>query len=453
MASRFGLSEEQEQVLAEILNADGADFATLVRVARLDPSEDFRGADLRDVDFGRSDLEGYDFSGADLSGCRFDRAALKGAIFADNRDEGTVWPKPPSERQPSRAVLRATTEFELQPFQLDAMSSIVAALEQGVARPVVLMPPGTGRTMLLEALLAELDMRDMLGVALVYASTQNAVQQLQHRFSHRFGSNAVASWPSKDMFVPFDARLIVAGVSSLRMEAYSATRPFDDVSHIIIFDRPPSSSRLRFLQAQYPGVQIICFADARPMSEMHRHLILDEGRIVFDLSYPQAVNAELLEPSAIRSYRSPGSVEGAEEEEMGRIVSEVFEVVRSMPNGAVGGIVCSNTASVRELARQLQDGADNDRHSNSGIQRVVQHTSPSADESLVQAALDLPGTVLLINDIVASKFDWAVLDYVIVFARLKSPEHLAFPRRRRGRNRQLQVIDFKDNFHWMGASH
>ncbi|TAT84822.1 pentapeptide repeat-containing protein [Rhizobium ruizarguesonis] len=450
MANRFGLSDEQERVLAELLKADGADFSALVGIAGLDPSADFRGADLRGVDFGRSDLGGYDFSNADVSGCRFDRAGLKGAIFANNRDEGTVWPRPPSERQPSRAVLRATTDFVLYPLQREAMSAVVAALEQGIMRPVVLMPPSTGRTMLLEALLSELDAREMLDVALVYAPTQIAVDQLRQRFSYRFGSDAVASSNSKEM-VPTDARLIVANISSIRSDdlEYPPTRGFSGVTHIFVLDCVMTSLRERFLQSQYPGVKIVSFAKSSPPPEVRRKSIIKEGEIVFNLTYSQAVSAELMEPAAIHSYRSPGTVEYAEEDELGQIVSEVLEVVRSMPSGAVGGIVCSNTASVRKLARELNDGIDNHSRNHSGIQRVVQHTSRSADESLVRAALDLPGTVLVMNDAVASDFDWAVLSYAIVLTRLRSPEHLAFTRRGRGNRQRLQVIDFMQNFNWM----
>ncbi|AMS43248.1 DEAD/DEAH box helicase [Aminobacter aminovorans] len=454
MANRFGLNEEQERVLDEILKGDGADFSALVRIAGLDPLVDFRGADLRGVDFGRSDLEGYDFSDADLSGCRFDRARLRGAIFANNREDGTVWPRPPSKRRSSRAVLRATTNFELHPFHHEAMSSIIGALEQGVERPVVLMPLGTGRTVLLEALLSELDNRDMLGVALVYASTQVAVEQLRQHFSQRFGSDAVAGSNSKEMLVPSDARLIVAASSSLRADAsrYSLSRTFGGVSHIFIFDGAMTSSRLRYLQSQYLGVQIVIFANSLPTAEVHRTSAIEEGEIVFDLSYSQAVDAGLLEPAAIHGYRSLGSVEHANEEEMQSIVFEVLGVVHSMHPDAVGGVVCRSTDSVRKLARELHKCMEDHGRGYAGIQRVVQHTSPSADESLVRAALDLPGTLLLMNDVVASDFDWTVLDYAIVLTRLRSPERLAFTRRRQGRTQRLQVIDYMQNFDRMASS-
>jgi hypothetical protein len=451
MANSLGLNDDQESVLAEIIKADGADFSVLVSVAGLDPSVDFRAADLRGVDFGHSDLDGFDFSDADLSGCRFDRANLKGAIFMNNRDEGTVWPRPPSERRPSRAVLRATTDYVLRSYQSEALSTIVAALIQGIERPVVLMPPGTGRAILLEALLSELDKREMLGVALVYAPTQSSVEQLRHRFSHSFGSDAVARSKFKDTEAPFDARVIVAGISSLRTETsqYSPTLTFSDVTHIFIFDSVPTSSRLHDLTSRYPGVQIVSFPVSRLTAEVNRAQLIQGGEIVFELTYRQAVREELLEPAEIHDYPSPGSVEHAEDEEMRLIVSELLEVLRRMPVDAVGGIVCRNRASVQKLARALHDASGDHPRSRTGIQRVVQHTSPSADESLVRAALDLPGTVLLMNDVVASGFDWAVLDYAIVLARLRSPEHLAFVRRRPGRKQGLQVIDYMQNFDWI----
>lgn len=451
MTNSFGLSEKQERVLTDIMKADGSNFSVLVSVAGLDPSVDFVGADLRGVDFGRSNLEGYNFSDADLSGCRFDRARLKGAIFARNRDYDTVWPEPPSERRPYRAVLRATADFVLRPFQSEAVSYIVSALEFGVLRPVVLMPLGTGRTMVLEALLLELDKRDMLGVALVYAPSLAASEQLRQRFSQRFGSDAVIGLNSKQMLASSYARLIVAGINSLRTDKSKSppTRTYDGITHIIVFDGALSSARLRYLQSLYPGVQIVGFADTEPTARKHRTPLVTEGEIVFKLSYNEAVRAQLLEPAEIHACQWPGGMVHDEEHEIGLVVPELLEVVRSMPNGAVGGIVCQNVAIAQKLARDLHDGIDNHRESDSGIQRVVQHTSLSADESLVLAALDLPGTVLVMNDLVASNFDWAVLDYAIVMTRLRSPEHLAFVRRKPGRERGLKIVDYKQNFGWV----
>lgn len=448
MANSFDLDHEQKDVLADILKRDGADFSVLVGVAGLDPSVDFRGADLRDVDFGHSDLDGYDFSDADLRGCRFDRARLKGAIFANNRDEGIVWPRPHSDRGSARPVLRATTDFELRPFQREAISTIVAALEQGLERPTVLMPPGTGRTMLLEALLSELGNRDMVGVALVFTPSKAVVEQLRHRFSDIFGPDAVAS----SIQAPPHARLIVAHLPSRDPGAARRShyiRSFDEVSHIFILDGALSPRVLHDVQSHYPGVPIVIFGDPSVRKKTRRISLKQEGEIVFSLSYDQAVSDGVLELAEIHNYGSPYSMEDTEKEEVKYAVSQVLDVVSSVPRGATVGVVCRNIDKVREMASGLNDGIDLHRSGHNGIQRVVQHTSPSADKSLVQAALDLPGTLLLMTDSVASDFDWAVLDYVIVLTRLRSPERLAYCPHRRDRQDRLQVIDCMYNFEWM----
>lgn len=448
MANSFDLSHEQKDVLADILKQDGADFSVLVGVAGLDPSVDFRGADLRDVDFGYSDLDGYDFSDADLRGCRFDRARIKGAIFANNRDEDTVWPRSHSDRGSARPVLRATTDFELRSFQRDAISTIVAALERGVERPIVLMPPGTGRTFLLEALLSELGNRDMVGVALIFTPTKAVVEYLRHRFSDSFGPDAVAS----SIQTPPHARLIVAHLPSRDPGAARRSyyiRSFNEVSHIFILDGALSPRVLHNVQSHYPGVPIVIFGDPSVTEKTRRMSLNQEGEIVFSLSYNQAVSDGFLDLAKIHNHGSRYSVENSEKKDVEYMVSQVLDVVSRMPSGATGGVVCRNINRVREMASGLSDGIDNNRWGHNGIQRVVQHTSPSADKSLVQAALDLPGTLLLMTDSVASDFDWAVLDYVIVLTRLRSPERLAYYPHRRDRQKSMQVFDYLGNFDWM----
>ncbi|MTH80321.1 DEAD/DEAH box helicase [Paracoccus aestuariivivens] len=432
MANSFDLNDEQKRVLVDIMSYDGADFSVLVGVAGLDPSVDLRGADIRDVDFGHSNLDGYDFSYADISGCRFDRAKLKGAIFAYNRDEGTVWPRPQSERRSARVGLYATRDFDLLPFQREAVSNIVAALEQGVPRPLVSVPAGAGREKLLEALLSELDRRDMVDVALVCVPTQVGVERMRHRFSDTFGPDAVSSSTK----TPTNARLIVA--SSPRDPGAARKSHFihtlNGVSHIFILDGALPARVLRDIQLNSPSLQIVSFSTPG-MTER-----IDEGEIIFRVSYQQAVEEELLERSEIHNHRLPYRVENAEKEEMEQIVSEVLEVVSKIPTAATLGVVCPNTNSLREISRTLQE------RMNFPARRIVHYSSANADESLVRVALDLPGTLLLMTNVVAVDFDWAELDYVIVLTRLRSPERLAFIPRRPNHRQSLQVIDFMRNF-------
>ena len=83
-------AEKPKSMLEEVFNrllARGNDdggptsFSNLVKAAALDPSRDFVGASLRDMDFRDEDLRGFDFSFADLSGSDFRRANVSGASF------------------------------------------------------------------------------------------------------------------------------------------------------------------------------------------------------------------------------------------------------------------------------------------------------------------------------------------------------------------------------------
>jgi CspA family cold shock protein len=58
-------------------------FDELCRILSLDPSSDFRFADLSGVNFGGSDLDGFDFTAACLVGCSFKGARIAGCIFDD----------------------------------------------------------------------------------------------------------------------------------------------------------------------------------------------------------------------------------------------------------------------------------------------------------------------------------------------------------------------------------
>jgi formylglycine-generating enzyme required for sulfatase activity len=61
----------------------------LLRITRLDPTNDLRFQDWSDVDFSSTDLRGFDFTGARLQGCDFAGALIAGARF-DQAELGMV---------------------------------------------------------------------------------------------------------------------------------------------------------------------------------------------------------------------------------------------------------------------------------------------------------------------------------------------------------------------------
>jgi hypothetical protein len=72
------------RTMLAVLDAPTNSFVALVRVAGLEPTQDFRGADLRGVDFGTDDLAGFDFSGADLTNADLSRATGLDRMITDS---------------------------------------------------------------------------------------------------------------------------------------------------------------------------------------------------------------------------------------------------------------------------------------------------------------------------------------------------------------------------------
>ena len=85
----LSLSEVLDRVL-EQGSKRTASFRKLAEAANLDPSRDFIGASLQDIDMRDEDLRGFDFSGADLTGADFRRANVQGARFDNAKLSGVI---------------------------------------------------------------------------------------------------------------------------------------------------------------------------------------------------------------------------------------------------------------------------------------------------------------------------------------------------------------------------
>jgi len=80
--------------VATIATAETDSFAALAKLAGLDVSRAFRGADLRNVDFSTDNLAGFNFSSAKLHGADLSRAAGLDSLILTNAtaDDTTKWP-------------------------------------------------------------------------------------------------------------------------------------------------------------------------------------------------------------------------------------------------------------------------------------------------------------------------------------------------------------------------
>ncbi|MEH0198446.1 DEAD/DEAH box helicase family protein [Caulobacter sp. CCNWLY153] len=160
------LTDEQKGVVRALREASASDFATLVALAGLDPSRDFRHANLRGVDFGAADLAGFDFTGADLTGADMSRASKAGAVFGDAPVDEDVAEDP-------------FTSLRL--YQRQAVEAVMARLREGTDRAAVSMPMGTGKSAVVLELARLLASEPEHGV-LVVAPNRLLVDQLTMRF-------------------------------------------------------------------------------------------------------------------------------------------------------------------------------------------------------------------------------------------------------------------------------
>ncbi|MHA7827283.1 MAG: pentapeptide repeat-containing protein [Roseovarius sp.] len=70
------LTDEELHSIAEVLASNVLRFDRLVEIAGLDPAEDFKHSDLRNLNFCGADLRGFDFTGSDLRGGVSDERTL-----------------------------------------------------------------------------------------------------------------------------------------------------------------------------------------------------------------------------------------------------------------------------------------------------------------------------------------------------------------------------------------
>lgn len=96
-------------VKQRLLSSEKTDFASLVKLAGLDPARHMRFAEWSGVDFGGSDLRGFDFTGARLIGCNFKGALIKGARF----DQALIDEvRPGAKLDPGRTNLWGAEDWE-----------------------------------------------------------------------------------------------------------------------------------------------------------------------------------------------------------------------------------------------------------------------------------------------------------------------------------------------------
>ncbi|MEN0651670.1 MULTISPECIES: pentapeptide repeat-containing protein [Hyphobacterium] len=89
--TKFDNVHLDDDAIDRVISEESTRFDILVNCAKLNPKEDFRGMDLKGVNFSGSDLKGFNFSGSDLSGANFRGALFVEADFREANLEGAEW--------------------------------------------------------------------------------------------------------------------------------------------------------------------------------------------------------------------------------------------------------------------------------------------------------------------------------------------------------------------------
>jgi len=115
-----------------VLAAREADFATLARIANLDPTRHFRQANLRNIDFGSDDLTHFDFSGSDLSGADLSRTRGLNIsrLLGVQSDSRTRWPPAIKDRIHKNIFDRAAERIEIVNLVQSGTSVVVRAFRR-----------------------------------------------------------------------------------------------------------------------------------------------------------------------------------------------------------------------------------------------------------------------------------------------------------------------------------
>lgn len=234
------LSRADRATLSAILEADGATFTELVRIARLDPATAFRGADLAGIDFEACDLSGYDFSGADLTGSSFEHASIEETVFHRAETSDVAWPR---GYKPRAKTASARPSPLLRPHQEAVVAAIVKTLSAKKAKPALtLLPPGVGQTaIIIEAIRRMRDQGDLTRAIILTETNAFRDQTIDRFLAAGFRATEFPKHPEQrlrlvdEIWVGTFARLR----STINGEiSHDVDLMFKDISHAMLIGMP-----------------------------------------------------------------------------------------------------------------------------------------------------------------------------------------------------------------------
>ncbi|TIM29653.1 MAG: pentapeptide repeat-containing protein [Mesorhizobium sp.] len=409
------IDRREQRILRRLKTSKSNNFSELVRLAELSPESDFRDADLRGIDFGDANLSGFDFSGADLTGANLSRAKFTGNEFYRATMDQVIFPS-------RRDRLVRKTPAALRAFHTSVVQEVLKATRQANHIPNIYfsMQAGTGRHVLIEALLEALDESDALDDALVVVDSSAERDQVLRRFIDTFGRSVVGEGLRRSTGVR-PRRLEVVTLSALMrwldsdgksmMQFSKRLNCLFTLTRGIINDR--TMKRLKIVFRQF-GVLSFGYQPVFVHSERLEGFDLD-----FHYGTEQAISDGLLDAAKVI-----------------RPVENIIETIKAQHMEAYGVVVVREEVGVEQAAddisRQLYEIGLN--------WRVVGYR----DDLSLGLHDGLAGRLVVTRPKAALRLDWSMPDFTLVTAPIswQLGERIAFPRHRTNRTSGPIVFDF-----------
>lgn len=325
------IDEKAIQTLQHLRDAKSASFIRLVEISGLNPSRDFRAVDLRGVDFGTADLHNFDFTDADLSGADLSNARLSGAILNRTVLSGAKLPKD-KVMSGGRPLY-----IKLSPFQQAALSDIDEYVVSHRAVPNVrfVMPPGTGKTAFVDALL------ELLRLKQFHENTMIVVDRLLDRdvLVGRMFPDELQGKPLQ----PLDGFLKIGGVQITTTSALAKWLDREP-NHMRYFLRPGciiwnvsnrvNDKRLHRLRKLLPKTAVMLLESG--WEDFDRNPIHFDLRYFYDVS--EAAREGVLDKCEIITSNG---------------LPDVASIVQKKPKTASGVLIVDNQTDVEAFAKRV----------------------------------------------------------------------------------------------------
>ena len=188
--------------------------------------------------------------------------------------------------------------MQLRPYQQQAIQAVIEAADQGLHRVVVVLPTGSGKTVIFSSLLRILRHRR----ALVLAHRSELLDQALDKLRRIVGPDRRLAKEQADQQAPDDAEIVVASLRSLsaeRIERLTARSPFE----LVIYDEchhAPADDNQRILRDlglfDRRGDHLLVGFTATTGRGDRRGLEEVFQQIVYDRSLPEMIRDGYLAP-------------------------------------------------------------------------------------------------------------------------------------------------------------